>query len=115
MPKLTINGQEFEVAAGQTVLQAALDNSIFIPPFCFHPPLPISGCCRMCLVEIEGMPKQQIACATTVTEGMKVQTDTPAVIQSRQTGMEFTLKNHPIACTICDQAGECTHLDPYLR
>ena len=115
MPKVTINGQEFEVAAGKSVLQAALDNSIFIPHFCFHPHLPISGCCRMCLVEIEGMPKQQIACATTVTEGMKVQTETPAVIQSRQAVMEFTLKNHPIDCPICDKAGECILQDFYMR
>src|SRR4030042_4019723 len=115
MPKVTINGQEFEVAAGKTVLQAALDNSIFIPHFCYHPHLPISGCCRMCLVEIEGMPKQQIACATNVAEEMKVHTETPAVIQSRRAVMEFTLKNHPIDCPICDKAGEGILQDFYMR
>jgi NADH-quinone oxidoreductase subunit G len=115
MPKVFINGTEFEVAAGTTVLQAALANGIYIPHFCYHPHLPISGCCRMCLVEIEGMPKQQIACATTVAEGMKVQTESPAVIKSRQIVMEFTLKNHPIDCPICDKAGECTLQDFYMR
>jgi len=115
MPKVFINGREFEVAPGATVLQAALANGIYVPHFCFHPHLPISGCCRMCLVDIEGMPKQQIACATTVAEGMKVQTETPAVIKSRQIVMEFTLKNHPLDCPICDKAGECTLQDFYMR
>ena len=115
MPKVFINGKEFEAAPGTTVLQAALANGIYIPHFCFHPHLPISGCCRMCLVEIEGMPKQQIACATTVADNMKVQTETPAVQKSRQIVMEFTLKNHPIDCPICDKAGECTLQDFYMR
>jgi len=115
MPKVFINGKEFEVAAGTTVLQAALANGIYIPHFCYHPHLPISGCCRMCLVEIEGMPKQQISCATTVADNMKVQTESPAVQKSRQIVMEFTLKNHPIDCPICDKAGECTLQDFYMR
>ena len=115
MPKIFINGQEFEVAPGTTVLQAALANGIYIPHFCYHPHLPISGCCRMCQVEIEGMPKQQIACATTVADNMKVQTESPAVQKSRQIVMEFTLKNHPIDCPICDKAGECTLQDFYMR
>ena len=115
MPKVFINGTEFEVVPGTTVLQAALLNGIYVPHFCFHPHLPISGCCRMCLVDIEGMPKQQIACATTVAEGMKVQTESPAVIKSRQIVMEFTLKNHPLDCPICDKAGECTLQDYYMN
>ena len=74
MPKITIDGKEFEAQAGQTIIQVALDNGMDIPHFCWHPALTVAGNCRMCLVEVEKMPKLQIACATPIAEGMVVKT-----------------------------------------
>ena len=74
MPKCTIDGKEIEVAPGTTVLRAALDHGIELQYFCWHPDLPVDGNCRTCMVEIEKMPKLQIACNTAITEGMVVHT-----------------------------------------
>ena len=100
--------------SGKTVLQAALEAGIYIPHFCYHPNLQIRGSCRMCLVYIEKTPKLQIACATTVAEGMVVETENEEVRKARQSVLEFMLKNHPVDCPICDKAGECTLQDYYL-
>ena len=115
MPKLTIDGKEIEVAAGTTVIQAAAQMGIEIPHFCYHPDLPVDGNCRMCLVEIEKMPKLQIACNTAVADGMVVKTQSEKATQAHRTTLEFLLVNHPIDCPVCDQAGECYLQDQYME
>lgn len=107
MPKLTIDGREIEVEAGTTIIQAADQLGIEIPRFCYHERLAIAGNCRMCLVEVEKMPKPVASCAMPVGEGMVVKTNTPGVRKARQGVMEFLLLNHPLDCPICDQGGEC--------
>lgn len=107
MPKITIDGKEIEFKQGQTIIQAAKENGISIPHFCYHSALSIAGNCRICLVEIEKMPKLVIACATVASEGMVVHTQSEKVIQARNAVMEFILINHPLDCPICDEAGEC--------
>jgi NADH-quinone oxidoreductase subunit G len=114
MPKCTINGKEIEVAPGTTVIQAAAQLGVEVPHFCYHPDLPIDGNCRMCLVEIEKMPRLQIACNTAVTEGMVVHTGSEKAVQAHRTTLEFLLVNHPIDCPVCDQAGECYLQDNYM-
>ena len=114
MPKCTINGREFEVAPGTTVIQAALANGIDIPHFCWHPDLVVDGNCRMCLVEVEKMPKLQIACNTQVTDGMVITTNSEKASDAHRTTLEFLLVNHPIDCPVCDQAGECYLQDQYM-
>ena len=107
MPKLIIDGQEVEFQQGQTVIQAALKHGIDIPHFCWHPKLSVSGNCRVCLVEIEKMPKLVIACSTLASEGMIVHTQSEKTLAARNAVMEFILINHPLDCPICDEAGEC--------
>jgi NADH-quinone oxidoreductase subunit G len=115
MPKCTIDGKEIEVPAGTTVLQAALANGIDIQYFCWHPDLPVDGNCRTCTVEIEKMPKLQIACNTAVTEGMVVRTQSDKAKGAQRSALEFLLVNHPIDCPVCDQAGECYLQDSYMK
>ncbi len=114
MPKCTIDGKEIEVTPGTTVIRAAEQLGIRIPRFCWHPDLTVDGNCRMCLVEIEKMPKLQIACNTQVTEGMVVHTSSPKAKEAQRTTLEFLLINHPIDCPVCDQAGECYLQDQYM-
>jgi NADH-quinone oxidoreductase subunit G len=112
--KITIDGKEVTTTKGTTVIQAAADVGIAIPHYCYHPKLSIAGNCRMCLVEIEKMPKLQIACNTPAMEGMSVFTQSPKVLAIRKAVMEFLLVNHPLDCPICDQAGECWLQDYYM-
>ena len=114
MPKCTIDGKELEVPPGTTVIQAGLMVGIEIPHFCWHPDLAVDGNCRMCLVEIEKMPKLQIACNTMVADGMVVRTTSEKAVQAHRTTLEFLLVNHPIDCPVCDQAGECKLQDYYM-
>jgi NADH-quinone oxidoreductase subunit G len=107
MPKLTIDGQQIEVPAGLTVLQACEIAGAEIPRFCYHERLSVAGNCRMCLVEMEKSPKPIASCAMPVAEGMVIKTDTPLVKKARNGVMEFLLINHPLDCPICDQGGEC--------
>jgi len=107
MATITIDGRVFEVDNNLTIIQAARNNGIDIPHFCWHPQLSVAGNCRMCLVEVEKMPKLVIACSTQVTNGMVVHTANQRVVQARQAVMEFLLINHPLDCPICDEAGEC--------
>jgi NADH-quinone oxidoreductase subunit G len=108
MPTVTINGRVAEVEAGTNLVQAAQQVGVQIPHYCYHPRLSVVGQCRMCLVSIQGMPKLQAACSTTVVkDGMVVQTETPEVRTAQNGMMEFFLINHPLDCPICDQAGEC--------
>ncbi|MBM3952501.1 MAG: NADH-quinone oxidoreductase subunit G [Rhodospirillales bacterium] len=107
MPKLTVNGQEVEVPAGQTVLQACEAAGVEIPRFCYHERLSIAGNCRMCLVHMEKSPKPIASCAMPAADGMVIRTDTPEIRKARQGVMELLLINHPLDCPICDQGGEC--------
>src|SRR5450631_2125823 len=107
MPTLTIDGKEFEAAAGKTVIQVALENGIEIPHFCWHPALTVAGNCRMCLVEIEKQPKLAIACSTQIADGMVVKTLSENATKGREDVMEFLLINHPLDCPICDEAAQC--------
>jgi NADH-quinone oxidoreductase subunit G len=113
--KITIDGREIATTKGKTVIQAAAEAGIAIPHYCYHPKLTIAGNCRMCLVEIEKMPKLQIACNTQVAEGMAVKTESAKVLEARRAVMEFLLINHPLDCPICDQAGECWLQDYYME
>src|SRR5512141_783213 len=112
--KITIDGKEVVTAKGKTVIQAAAEAGVAIPHYCYHPKLSVAGNCRMCLVEIEKMPKLQIACNTRATEGMIVRTQVDRVKKAREGVLEFLLINHPIDCPICDQAGECKLQDYYM-
>jgi formate dehydrogenase alpha subunit len=107
MVSLTIDEKKITVEEGTTILKAAEKLGIEIPSFCFHDKLEPVGACRMCLVEVEKMPKLQVACATTVTEGMVVKTNTPEVKRARKGVLEFLLINHPLDCPTCDKGGEC--------
>ena len=107
MPKFVLDGKEIEFKPGQTIIQAAKDHGITIPHFCWHESLSVAGNCRVCLVEIEKMPKLAIACSTTAAEGMVVHTASEKALGARNAVMEFLLINHPLDCPICDEAGEC--------
>jgi NADH-quinone oxidoreductase subunit G len=115
MPDFFINGQPVTAAKGQTVMQAAAANGFFIPTFCWHPHLSVSGNCRICVVEVEGEGGggswMEIACNMPVTEGMRVLTDSEPVRARRRETLQFILLNHPVDCGICDKAGECTLQD----
>jgi NADH-quinone oxidoreductase subunit G len=104
---VVFDGRPVEVPPGINLIEAAKLAGIEIPHFCFHPRLSVVGQCRMCLVEIEGIPKIQAACTTPLKEGLVVKTTTEKVRTSRAANMEFLLINHPLDCPICDQAGEC--------
>jgi len=107
MPKLKVDGNEIEVPAGMTVLQACELAGAEIPRFCYHERLSVAGNCRMCLVEMEKSPKPIASCAMPVADGMVIKTNTPTVKKARNGVMEFLLINHPLDCPICDQGGEC--------
>ncbi len=107
MAKVTIDGIEVEVQDGINVIEAAKAADVHVPHFCYHPSLSIVGQCRMCLVEVEGMPKLQAGCATPVKDGMKIAVWNEKVDTARKGQMEFLLINHPLDCPICDKAGEC--------
>jgi NADH-quinone oxidoreductase subunit G len=107
MAKVTIDGIEVEVQDGMNVIEAAKAADVHVPHFCYHPSLSIVGQCRMCLVEVEGMPKLQAGCATPIRDGMKIHVWNEKVDKARKGQMEFLLINHPLDCPICDKAGEC--------
>src|SRR5215471_8719209 len=114
VPTLEIDGRKIEVEDGTTVIQAADRLGIEIPHYCWHPGLTVAGNCRMCLVEIEKLPKLQIACNTRVTDGMVVQTKSEKTHVAQKAVLEFLLINHPIDCPVCDQAGECKLQEYYM-
>ena len=115
MPSLTIDGKEITVADGITVIQAAEELGIFVPRYCYHPGLSIAGNCRICLVEVEKIPKLQIACNTFVSEGMVVHTQSDMAEDGRRAVLEFLLANHPLDCPVCDQSGECDLQNFYMN
>ena len=114
MVKCTVNGNQYEFAAGTTILEACRSVGIKIPHYCYHRELSIAGACRMCLVEIEKIPKLQIACYMTVGDDMVIYTENERVIKARQAMLEFHLVNHPLDCPVCDQAGECKLQEYYM-
>ncbi len=104
---VTIDGVDVRVPKGTLLVEAAKSIHRDIPVYCYHEKLGPAGLCRVCLVEIEGMPKLQIACNTAVADGMKVHTTNPKVDDGRRAILEFFLLNHPLDCPICDKGGEC--------
>ncbi|WP_175719808.1 NADH-quinone oxidoreductase subunit NuoG [Burkholderia anthina] len=107
MVELEIDGKKVEVPEGSMVIQAAHKADTYIPHFCYHKKLSVAANCRMCLVEVEKMPKAVPACATPVSAGMIVRTQSEKAVKGQQAVMEFLLINHPLDCPICDQGGEC--------
>jgi NADH-quinone oxidoreductase subunit G len=107
MLKVQIDGVEVEVPHGATVMDATNKLGTYVPHFCYHRKLSIAANCRMCLVEVEKAPKPLPACATPVTDGMKVWTHSVNAKKAQNGVMEFLLINHPLDCPICDQGGEC--------
>ena len=107
MLHIEIDGKQIEVEDGSTIMDAAHHVGVYIPHFCYHKKLSIAANCRMCLVQVEKAAKPLPACATPVTEGMKVATRSEAAVRAQKGVMEFLLINHPLDCPICDQGGEC--------
>ncbi|RDI46923.1 NADH-quinone oxidoreductase subunit NuoG [Aquicella lusitana] len=105
--EIEIDGRKLTAKPNQTVIQVADEAGIYIPRFCYHKHLSVAANCRMCLVEVEKSPKALPACATPVTPGMKVFTQSQKTIDAQRAVMEFLLINHPLDCPICDQGGEC--------
>ena len=107
MLDIEIDGKQVQVPAGSTIMDAAQLTGTYIPHFCYHKKLSIAANCRMCLVQVEKAPKPLPACATPVTNGMKVFTHSELAVSAQKGVMEFLLINHPLDCPICDQGGEC--------
>jgi NADH-quinone oxidoreductase subunit G len=107
MIEIELDGKKVDIAAGSMIMHAAEKAGTYIPHFCYHKKLSIAASCRMCLVDVEKMPKPMPACATPVTQGMIVRTKSDKAIKAQQSVMEFLLINHPLDCPICDQGGEC--------
>ena len=112
---LTIDDRPVTAAAGSLVIETVKKLGGEIPSFCYYPGLSLQAACRMCVVEIEKMPKLQTACTTVVSEGMIVRTETEKVAQARKSALEFLLTNHPLDCPVCDKGGECELQDMVFR
>ncbi len=113
MVKIFIDERALDVEEGTTILNAAESAGIKIPHLCYHKAFIPEGSCRMCLIEIEGIPKLELACSTRVREGMKISTMSERIIEARKGVLECLLAEHPIDCPICDKAGECKLQDYY--
>jgi NADH-quinone oxidoreductase subunit G len=105
--QLEVNGVPVTARKGQMIIEVTDAADAYVPRFCYHPKLSIAANCRMCLVEVENVPKPLPACATPVADGMKVQTRSGRALAAQRATMEFLLINHPLDCPICDQGGEC--------
>jgi predicted molibdopterin-dependent oxidoreductase YjgC len=108
MAKLLINGRNITVPDGVTILDAARRNDIYIPTLCDDPRLEPHGGCRLCLIQVKGMPRPVTACTTPVTEGMEVETSNDQIERQRRTIVELLLSDHPNDCMVCERAGDCT-------
>src|SRR2546430_10095189 len=104
---LTIDGRQVTVEKGKTVLQAAIENGISVPYYCYHPGIGIDGSCHVCIVKIEKMPKLQTSCSTVGVDGMVVSTRTPDVEAARAGVYAFILVDHSPDCPACDNVGAC--------
>jgi NADH-quinone oxidoreductase subunit G len=113
--KLEIDGRQVEAPPGTLVIDAAKRVGIEIPSFCYYEGLTLQAACRMCLVEVEKMPKLMTACTLPVSEGMVVRTETAQVAAARKYMLEFLLTNHPLDCPVCDKGGECELQDMTFR
>jgi NADH-quinone oxidoreductase subunit G len=111
----TLNGKNVTTAPGTLVIEAAKRQGIEVPSFCYYPNFSLQAACRMCLVEVEKMPKLQTACTLVATEGMVVKTDSDQVHGARKNMLEFLLSNHPLDCPVCDKGGECELQDMTFR
>jgi NADH-quinone oxidoreductase subunit G len=108
MAKIFVDGTEFEVDEKKNLIDALKEKGVEIPHFCYHSKLSVVGMCRICLIEIEGVPKFQAACNTPIKDGMKINAFGEKIVKALREGvMEFLLINHPLDCPVCDQAGEC--------
>ena len=113
--KCTINNHPVEVEEGTTIIQAFKKLEKDIAHYCWHPGLSVAGVCRLCMVEIEGRNKLEIACNTPVQDGMVITNQSQKVKETVRWGLEFHLINHPLDCPICDQAGECVLQEQYMK
>src|ERR1700723_1908234 len=113
--KFTLDGKVLEAATGTLVIDPPKRAGIEIPAFCYYEGYSLAAACRMCLVEVEKMPKMMTACTLPVAEGMVVRTDTPQVATARKYTLEFLLTNHPLDCPVCDKGGECELQDMVFR
>ena len=114
MVTITVDGKRIETEDGALLIEVLLANGINIPHFCYHPALGKDGNCRMCMVEIEGSKRPQIACDTPTKEGMVIRTKGESIERVKRSILELELINHPIDCPICDQAGECSLQNYYM-
>ena len=105
--KIEVDGKSVSAKKGQMIIEATDDHGAYVPRFCYHSKLSVAANCRMCLVEVEKALKPLPACATPISEGMKIFTRSPYAIAAQKATMEFLLINHPLDCPICDQGGEC--------
>ena len=112
---LKINDRDVQVSPGTLVIEATRRIGTEVPSFCYYPGLSLQAACRMCLVEVEKMPKMQTACTLVATEGMVVRTNTQQVRDARKYMLEFLLTNHPLDCPVCDKGGECELQDMVFR
>jgi NADH dehydrogenase/NADH:ubiquinone oxidoreductase subunit G len=107
MVRITINDKEYTVAGNKTVLEAARLHNVYIPTLCNHPKLSPSGGCRLCVVEIKGIPRPVASCTTPVTDGMVVTTSTPQLEELRKLVLELIISDHPNDCMVCEATGNC--------
>jgi len=115
MAKIFVDGTEYEVDEKKNLIDALSEKGVEIPHYCYHPKLSVVGMCRVCLIEIEGVPKFQAACNTPVKDGMKISAFGEKVVKAREGVMEFLLINHPLDCPVCDKSGECRLQDYSFR
>jgi NADH-quinone oxidoreductase subunit G len=113
--KFKLDDRELTVPAGTLVIEAARQQGIEVPSFCYYQGLALQAACRMCLVEVEKAPKLQTACTLVAVNGMVVRTNTPQVHEARKSMLEFLLANHPLDCPVCDKGGECELQDMTFR
>jgi NADH-quinone oxidoreductase subunit G len=112
---LTLNGQQIQAEKGTLLIEAARQNGVEIPAFCYYEGYSLQAACRMCLVEVEKTPKLQVGCTLPVAEGMVVHTESEVVKKARKGTLELLLTNHPLDCPVCDKGGECELQDMVFR